>query len=142
MCYEQTLLRDSSYDIYRRHNDIIAVYSYHGTGTLRSITGDFLNVTLAPEEIGFALLPPSLFDTLPDDMIGTFFSLYESAALFPVAGVSNTGSPVITRIGSPVVAATVVTAEQTSFSDLREPVIIVVRLNPVQEGVSCASVSC
>ena len=103
--------------------------SYHGAGILRSITGDFLNVTLTSEEIGLALLPASLFENLNDTMLGLFFSVYESASFFPVAGVPNT-----TRIGSPVVAATVVTTEQTSFPDLREPVIIVVRLNP---GVSC-----
>ena len=51
---------------------------------------------------------------------------------------TTTAVGVITRIGSPVVAATVVTAEQTSFPDLREPVIVAVRLNPVLEGVSCA----
>ena len=112
--------------------------SYHGTGILISVTGDFLNVTLAPEEIGLALLPPSLFETLSDDEIGLFFLLYESAAFFPVAGVSNTNG-ITTVIGSPVIAATVVSEEQTSFPDLSEPVIIAVRLNPVPEGVSCTS---
>ena len=107
----------------------------HGTGTLRSITGDIRdNQDLTPEEIGLALLPASLFETLTDEEIGMFFLLYENASPFPVAGVSNE-----TRIGSPVVSATVVAGEQTSFSNLREPVTIVVRLNPVQEGVSCTT---
>ncbi len=93
---------------------------------------------LISEEIGLALLPASLFEPLTDDEIGLFFSFYESALFFPVAGLPNTTiSGIMTRIGSPVVAATVVTADQTSFSDLIEPVTIVVRLNPVQEGVGC-----
>ena len=117
--------------------DVCKVDSHLGTGTLRSITGEFLNETLASEEIGLALLPLSLFENLTDGEIGLFFTVYENAAFFPVADVPDT-----TRIGSPVIAATAVTAEQTSFPDLREPVIIAVRLNPVQEGVSCASVSC
>ena len=130
------------YDICNDIIDIFKVDSYHGVGTLdlRSITGGFLNDTLAPEEIGLALLPASLFENIADDEIGLFFSLYESATFFPVADVPSTTTVVgvITRIGSPVVAATVVTAEQTSFPDLREPVIVAVRLNPVLEGVSCA----
>ena len=117
------------------------ILNYHCAGILHSETGEFLNMMLAPEEIGLALLPPSLFETLPDDEIGLFFTLYESALFFPLADVPSTATMdgTITRIGSPVVAATVVTDEQDSFSDLSEPVIVAVRLNPVPEGVSWAS---
>ena len=110
--------------------------SHHGSGTLCSITGDIRNSS--EEIISRVLLPPSLFEPLSDEVIGLFFLFYESASFFPVAGVPNiTSSDIMTRIGSPVVAATVVTTNQTSFSDLREPVTIVLRLNPVQEGVRC-----
>ena len=101
-------------------------------GTLRPTTGpgNIRDEDLTPEEIGLALLPASLFETLTDEEIGMFFLLYENASPFPVAG--EIGS----IIGSPVVSATVVASEQTSFRNLREPVTIVVRLNQPQEGVS------
>ena len=105
---------------------------YSCTGSLLSITGDVRDDKLSPEEIGLALLPASLFESFTDNEIGIFFSFYENALLFPVDGVSNA-----TRIGSPVVAATVVVGEQTSFNYLREPVTVAVRLNPDQTRVSC-----
>ena len=55
---------------------------------------------------------------------------------------STNTSGIITRIGSPIVSATVVTADRASFSDLIEPVTIGVRLDPVTEGVSGVKFSC
>lgn len=102
------------------------------TGILHSSTGAVRSEEeLTSEEISLALLPPSLFENFTDSAIGIFFTFYKNASPFPVANVPNT-----TRIGSPVVGATVVAGEQTSFSDLIDPVTITVRLNPVQEGVS------
>ena len=102
------------------------------SGILRSRTGDARSdEELTAEEISLALLPASLFQNLTDDVIGIFFAFYKNASPFPVANVSNS-----TRIGSPVVGATVVAGEQTSFYNLIDPVTITVRLNPVQEGVS------
>ena len=106
---------------------------FRSCGTLSSITGDVRTDELTSEEIGLILLPASLFEPLTDNITGLLFLLYENASPFPVAGVSND-----TRIGSPVIAATVVAGEQISFRDLEEPVRIVLRLNPVLEGVSCA----
>ena len=106
---------------------------FRSCGTLSPITGDVRTEELILEEIGLILLPASLFEPLSDNITGLFFLLYENASPFPVAGVSND-----TRIGSPVIAATVA-GEQISFRNLSEPVSIVLRLNPVLEGVSCAN---
>ena len=111
---------------------MVIIICIHGTGILRSRIGDARSdEELTSEEISLALLPTSLFQNFTDDMIGIFFAFYKNASPFPVANVSNT-----TRIGSPVVGATVVAGEQTSFYNLIDPVTITVRLNPVQEGVS------
>ena len=41
----------------------------------------------------------------------------------------------MSQVGSPVVGASVSAGGQTEFRDLRDPVIVVLRLNPVPDGV-------
>ena len=99
---------------------------------------------LAPEEIATAFLSSSLFEQFESDAeVGIFFSLYESSSLFPIA--RETDSPttaeseddggIMSQVGSPVVAATVSAGGQTEFRNLSDPVIVVLRLNPVLNGV-------
>ena len=100
---------------------------------------------LAPEEIATAFLSPSLFEQFESDAgeVGIFFSLYESSSLFPIA--RETDSPttaeseddggIMSQVGSPVVAATVSAGGQTEFRNLSDPVIVVLRLNTVLNGV-------
>ena len=86
---------------------------------------------LLPGQVAATILPATIFNqtrNLEDEAIGVFFSLYEESSLFPIADPPNN-----TRIGSPVVAATV--AGRT-FRDLPEPVIVLVRLNDITDGVS------
>jgi len=103
------------------------------TATLNVDTDERVEVGLLPEQVASAILPATIFNqirNLEDEAIGVFFSLYEESSLFPIADPPNN-----TRIGSPVVAATV--AGRT-FRDLPEPVIVLVRLNDINitDGVS------
>ena len=103
------------------------------TATLNVDTDERVEVGLLPEQVASAILPATIFNqirNLEDEAIGVFFSLYEESSLFPIAD-----PPYNTRIGSPVVAATV--AGRT-FTDLSEPVIVLVRLNDINitDGVS------
>ena len=69
-------------------------------------------------------LPPSLFAELElvnTTKVGMGFTFYENATLFPLPE----GSPSDLTVGSPVIGALV--AGQ-SFSDLQDPVMIVLRL--------------
>ena len=126
----------------------VIVYKYITThaGTLgnpnRNITE---GESLAPEELGTAFLPPSFFTLFESgtEGVGIFFSLYDSSSLFPIAeepdppttaGPSEDIGPT-TQVGSPVVAVTVSAGDQTEFRDLIEPVVVVLRLNTVGEGV-------
>ena len=102
---------------------------------------------LAPEEIATAFLSPSLFEQFESDAgsreVGIFFSLYESSSLFPIARKSDSTTTaaieddngIMSQVGSPVVAATVSAGGRTEFPNLTDPVIVVVRLNPVLDGV-------
>ena len=96
-----------------------------------STTDERVDVRLLPGQVAAAILPATIFNqirNLEDKVIGVFFSLYEESSLFPIADPPNN-----TRIRSPVVAATV--AGRT-FRDLPEPVIVLVRLNDITDGVS------
>ena len=84
---------------------------------------------LAPEEVANAFLPPSLFTQIEGaEEVGVVFTLYATPVLFTPVGVPNT-----TRVGSSVVGATVA---GHSFRNLEEPVVIVLRILPVEDGVS------
>jgi len=98
------------------------------TATLNVDTDERVEVGLLPGQVAAAILPATIFRNLEGEAIGVFFSLYEESSLFPIADPPNN-----TRIGSPVVAATV--AGRT-FRDLPEPVIVLVRLNDITDGVS------
>ena len=70
------------------------------------------------------------------DNIGSFFAVYDTGVLFPITNATEidqeTNATVTTVVGSPVLAATV--GLQLSFSELKEPVSILLRLNEL--GVS------
>ena len=124
-------------------------YAITHTGTLGATSGNVGDEEelLAPEEIATALLSPSLFEQFESDAgsgeVGIFFSLYESSSLFPIARESDTPTTadseddggIMSQVGSPVVAATVSTGGRTEFPNLTDPVIVVLRLNPVLDGV-------
>ena len=104
------------------------------TDTLNADTDERVEDGLSPGQVASAILPAAIFNQIRNlegtdvEAIGVFFSLYEESSLFPIAGAPND-----TRIGSPVVAATV--AGRT-FRNLPEPVIVLVRLNDITDGVS------
>ena len=106
----------------------------HCTDTLNVDTNERVDDGLLPGQVASAILPATIFNQIRNledtdvEAIGVFFSLYEESSLFPIADPPNN-----TRIGSPVVAATV--AGRT-FRDLPEPVIVLVRLNDITDGVS------
>ena len=109
-------------------------------GSLSADAGDSSVDGLAPMEIAAAFLPPMLFEELQiftdidENEVGVFFSLYETATLFPIADVPDT----VTEVGSPIVGASVVAMDvQQTFTDLPEPVVITVRLNEVLGQVGC-----
>ena len=118
-------------------------------GTLSTTSANVVDEEepLAPEEIATAFLSPALFEQFESDAgsgeVGIFFSLYESSSLFPIARESDTPTTadseddggIMSQVGSPVVAATVSAGGRTEFSNLTDPVIVVLRLNPVLDGV-------
>lgn len=74
-------------------------------------------------EIAHVSLPPSLFEEpeAKGNESALVFSVYSSAALFPIANASGR----YLRIISPTIAATLVGA---TIVDLKDPVVIVFRL--------------
>ena len=129
-------------------------YAITHTGTLGTTSGNVggEEELLAPEEITTAFLSPSLFEQFESDAgsgeVGIFFSLYESSSLFPIARESDTPTTaesendggIMSQVGSPVVAATVSAGGRTEFPDLTDPVIVVLRLNPVLDGVRIVAI--
>ena len=120
-------------------------------GTTSGNVGDEEEL-LAPEEIATAFLSPSLFEQFESDAgsgeVGIFFSLYESSSLFPIARESDSPTTaeseedggIMSQVGSPVVAATVSAGGRTEFPNLTDPVIVVLRLNPVLDGVRIVAI--
>ena len=82
-----------------------------------------VTTTTLPEDQDASIsLPPSLFAELENATeVGVGFTFYETAALFPLPE----GSPSNLTIGSSVIGALV---GGQSFSDLRDPVTIFLRL--------------
>ena len=122
-------------------------YATTHAGTLGTTSGSVEDEEelLAPEEIATAFLSPSLFEQFESDAreVGIFFSLYESPSLFPIARESDSPTTadseddggIMSQVGSSVVAATVSAGGRTEFPNLTDPVIVVLRLNPVLDGV-------
>ena len=101
------------------------------------LTGSTNINTLNEDETAAAFLPASLFQSLTDlDNVGSFYIVYQTGALFPITNATEidqeTNASVTTVVASPVLAATV--GLQLSFSELEEPVRILLRLNEL--GVS------
>ena len=101
------------------------------------LTGNTNINTLNENETAAAFLSASLFQSLTDfDNIGSFYIVYDTGVLFPVTNATEidqeTNASVTTAVASPVLAATV--GLQLSFSELEEPVRILLRLNEL--GVS------
>ena len=93
--------------------------------------------TLNEDETAAAFLPPSLFQSITNHgNIGSFYAVYNTGVLFPIAKAARTdqemNTSVITVVGSPVLAVTI--GLRQSFSGLTEPVRILLRLNDL--GVS------
>lgn len=105
-------------------------------------TGNSSITTLSEDEMAAAFLPASLFQSIPNhDNIGSFYAVYNTGVLFPIAKAAQRdqgmNTSVTTVVGSPVFAATV--GFRQSFSELTEPVRILLRLNDL--GVSDRNVS-
>ena len=82
--------------------------------------------TLSENETAAVFLPASLFQSITDrNSIGSFFAVYNSGALFPTTNATAV-------VGSPVLAATV--GSGLNFSNLTEPVSILLRLNELEVG--------
>ena len=95
-------------------------------------TGNTNISALNEEETVAAFLPPSLFQSITDrNSTGIFFAVYETGVFFPITNatelVERTNTTVTTAVGSPVLAATV--GPGLNFSELEEPVRILLRLN-------------
>ena len=100
-------------------------------------TGNSSITTLNEEETAAAFLPPSLFQSITNHgNIGSFYAVYNTGVLFPIAKTAPTdqemNTSVITVVGSPVLAATI--GLRQNFRGLTEPVRILLRLNDL--GVS------
>ena len=92
-------------------------------------TGNASINTLSENETAAAFLPPSLFQSITDlNSIGSFFAVYSSGVLFPIANVT-------TVVGTPVLAATV--GSGLNFSNLAEPVRVLLRLNELEVSDKC-----
>ena len=100
-------------------------------------TGNSSINTLNEDEMAAAFLPASLFQSIANrDNIGSFYAVYNTGVLFPIAKAAQIdqgmNTSFTTVVGSPVFAATVGLRQR--FSGLTEPVRILLRLNDL--GVS------
>ena len=82
-------------------------------------------------------LPASLFQSVTDlRRVGMFFVVYNTGALFPITNateqVQETNATITTVVGSPVLSATVASGQ--NFSNLTEPVRILLRLHELEVG--------
>ena len=73
-----------------------------------------------------AFLPASLFQSITNrTSVGMVFAVYNTGVLFPITNASTT-----TVVGSPVLGVTV--GPGLNFSNLTEPVRILLRLNELE----------
>ena len=114
---------------------VITGRSFSSTGLTGTNIINFLNES----EIAAAFLPASLFRSIPDELfseVGLFFVVYSTGELFPITDnvqiVPGTNETITTIVGSPVLGATV--GPGLSFSNLAEPVSILLRLNELEVG--------
>ena len=82
---------------------------------------------LDSNEIATVYLPPGLFEDLEEQDAGIIFAVYDDGILFPIGRGGE-----MAVVGTPVASATV--AGET-FDDLEDNVLIILRLNPVQDEV-------
>ena len=78
-------------------------------------------------------LPASLFQSIntTETSVGIFYTVYETGNLFPIRNATEgTNASVKTVVGSPVLAVTV--GPRLNFSNLTEPVTILLRLNELE----------
>ena len=113
---------------------VITGRSFSSTG----LTGTNIITFLNESEIAAAFLPASLFQSITDGRteVGLFFAVYSTGELFPITDnvqiVPGTNETITTIVGSPVLGATV--GPGLSFSNLAEPVRILLRLNELEVG--------
>ena len=82
-----------------------------------------------------AFLPASLFQSITNrTSVGIVFVVYDTGALFPITNateqVQGTNASITTVVGSPVLGVTV--GPGLNFSNLTEPVRILLRLNELE----------
>ena len=90
--------------------------------------------SLAPSQTAFIDLPPSLFESVPEDRTNVvlLFALYGNPSLFPVAEAQVENSSRVITVLSPVIAASV--GPQLTFVDLASPVTVLLRLQDIGEN--------
>ena len=98
------------------------------TGSLSIETGGGREnfASLDSDEIATVFLPPQLFE---EQDVVIIFAVYDDGILFPI---DHGGEATV--VGTPVASATVAGQE---FSNLEDGVLIILRLNPVQDEVGC-----
>ena len=87
--------------------------------------------------MGYAYLPASLFQSIANrTSLEVVYAVYDSGVLFPITNateqVPGTNASITTVVGSPILG-TIVGAEQ-NFSDLAEPVKILLQLQRMEVG--------
>ena len=83
--------------------------------------------SLDSNEIATVFLPPTLFEELDEQVAGIIFAVYNNDVLFRVDRGGETAV-----VGTPVASAIVAGEE---FDDLDDNVLIILRLNPIQDQV-------
>ena len=87
-------------------------------------TGNTSITTLPVNLTAAVYLPASLFQSITNrTVVGMFFAVYSTGTLFPTKNAT-------TDVGSPVLGVTV--GPGLNFSNLTEPVSILLRLNEVE----------
>ena len=83
--------------------------------------------SLDRDGIATAFLPPGVFEDLEGQDAGIIFAVYDDSILFPIDRGGEKAA-----VGTPVASATVA---GEMIDNLRENVLIILRLNPVQDQV-------
>ena len=91
--------------------------------------------TLAPTQTAFINLPPTLFDSVPENRttVGLFFAVYNNPSLFPVAEAQVESTTRVITVLSPVVAATATVGPGLTVEDAVPSVRILLRLRELGE---------
>ena len=96
--------------------------------------------TLSVNETAATFLPASLFQSITNrTSVGIVFAVYDTGVLFPITNATqqfqDTNASLTTVVGSPVLGVTV--GPGLNFSNLTEPVRILLRLNELEVSDKC-----